>query len=105
MVLMKNAANAFAPSGVCWVASNGISGGFSPGFVFGPVRGTSAGMVGRVGRGGPGSVDDDELLGTTVVCSGVGACEGVPPDDDVHAAAQVSAARNAANVQIHRTHS
>jgi hypothetical protein len=35
------------------VASFGITGGFSPGRVFGPVRGTSAGTVGVAGRATP----------------------------------------------------
>jgi hypothetical protein len=45
MVLMKNTANAFAPAGVCRVAATGITGGRSPGLVFAPVLGTSAGTV------------------------------------------------------------
>jgi hypothetical protein len=49
MVLMKNSANAFAPAAVCCMATTGMTGGVSPGRVFGPVRGTSAGTVGAVG--------------------------------------------------------
>ena len=54
MVLMKNAAKARAPRALCWVASSGMTGGFSPGRVFGPVVGTSRGTVGWLGRGGAG---------------------------------------------------
>ena len=52
MVLMKNVAKARAPAVVCWVATTGMTGGFSPGCVrFGPVVGTSAGTVGTAGVG------------------------------------------------------
>src|SRR6476661_543421 len=99
---MKNSANAFAPSAVCWVAPSGITGGFSPGLVFGPVRGTSAGTVGRVGCGGATDVDEVDGGGTdAVVCGGVRVGDGAPLDDDVHAAQD--SARNAVNVAIHRT--
>ena len=54
MVLMKNAAKARAPRSVCCVASSGMTGGFSPGRVFGPVVGTLRGTVGWLGCGGPG---------------------------------------------------
>src|SRR4051794_25366517 len=101
---MKNSAKAFAPSGVCWVASSGITGGFSPGFVFGPVRGTSAGTLGRVGCGGATDIDDVTGAGTeAVVCGAVSVGDGGSPDDDVHAAQ--ASARNATNVAIHRTNS
>lgn len=106
---MKNAAKALAPSGVCWVASSGMIGGFSPGRVFGPVVGTSAGRVGWVGRGGPENDDDEDAGcddGATDVDGGrddEGSDDaGEPPDDDVHAAAPNSNA-NAANVPINRT--
>jgi hypothetical protein len=104
---MKNAANAFAPSGVCWVASSGITGGFSPGRVFGPVVGTSAGTVGRVGRGGPAKDDDGGgagvLLETEAGELGAAVLDviGAPTEDDVHATQP--AAANAAIVQIPRT--
>jgi hypothetical protein len=105
---MKNAAKAFAPSGVCWVASSGITGGFSPGLVFGPVRGTSAGTVGCEMCGGPGAVDPTDVLGAgveTVRDTEPGAAtddEGESPAEDVHAATP-RAITNAANVQIQRT--
>ena len=54
MVLMKNSANAAAPAALCSVARNGITGGFSPAFMFGPDVGTSAGT-----RGWTGVMDDD----------------------------------------------
>ncbi len=105
MVLMKNSANAFAPSGVCWVASSGMIGGFSPGLVFGPVFGTSGGRVGRGGRGGPvNDVDGGLETGTDVVGGGTDTLgrgvglAGPPPLDDVQAAQ--ASTRNAANVQI-----
>src|SRR5690349_9076545 len=103
---MKNTAKALAPSAVCRVAASGITGGFSPGLVLGPVRGTSAGTVGRVGRGGATDVDEvDEEGGggETVVCGGVEVGGGVPLDDELHAAH--TSARNAVNVTIHRTKS
>jgi hypothetical protein len=92
------------------VASSGITGGLSPGRVLGPVVGTSAGTVGRVGRGGPlndGGDSDVDVGGAGVVLTteeiGVdgGAVIGVPPEDELHAAQPTAA--NAAIVQIHRT--
>src|SRR5438445_11688660 len=48
MVCTKNFANAFAPSGLCTVASSGITGGFScVERRLGPVVGTSPGTLGR----------------------------------------------------------
>jgi hypothetical protein len=78
--------------------------------VFGPVRGTSAGIVGCVGRGGPLKVELDDVGGWvvigTVVCGAVsvrgGGLEGVVPLDADEQAALASA-RNAAIVQIGRT--
>ncbi len=74
MVLMKNSAKALAPSGECLVAATGMTGGRSPLRVFGPVRGTSAGMVGLVGGGVEVrlvvTVDGGVLTGT-VVCGAV----------------------------------
>src|SRR4051794_4653844 len=111
---MKNSANAWAPRPVCWVASSGTTGGFSPGRVFGPVFGTSAGNVGVTGRGGPENDEDFVVVegGGEVTAELTGTDEGAgdeavddagdPDDEDVHAAAQDSRA-NAANVPIHRT--
>jgi hypothetical protein len=108
MVLMKNSANAFAPSGVCCVASSGMIGGFSPGLVFGPVVGTSDGRLGCGGRGGPACELDgaDVVGGGTETVGGavetVGALErGDAVPDEVHAAQNSST--NAANVQIRPT--
>src|SRR6476646_2108813 len=105
MVLMKNAANAFAPSGVCCVASSGITGGFSPGRVFGPVVGTSAGTVGLAGCGGPlnDGVADVVLATEELGVDGAGLLDviGVPPEEELHATQP--AAANAAIVQIQRT--
>ncbi len=104
MVLMKKAAKALAPSDVCWVASSGMTGGFSPRFVFGPVRGTSAGRVGWATRGGPGLtvVPEEDAIGGGSETVGVRAGEvGASPAEEVHAAAPANAT-NAANVQIQR---
>lgn len=107
MVLMKNSAKAWAPAAVCLVATTGMTGGFSPLRVFGPVRGTSAGTVGRRPGGGEvvcetGEVEVGGVEGcATVVCGGVMVRLGVPPLDDVHAAQ--SAARNAAIARVERT--
>jgi hypothetical protein len=85
-------------------------GGFSPGFVFGPVRGTSAGRLGCGGRGGPEKVADDDEAGAEVVGGGTdtlgrGADDvsGEPPDADVQATQDSST--NAANVHIRPTSS
>jgi hypothetical protein len=111
MVLMKNSAKAFAPRAVCWVASSGITGGFSPGLVLGPVLGTSAGTLGCGGPGGPpGEVDDGTDTGAEVVGGGTetvgrgavdGSDDGAVPPEDVHAAQ--ASITNAANVQIRPT--
>ncbi len=88
MVLMKNSAKALAPSGECLVAAIGITGGCSPLRVFGPARGTSAGMVGRLGGGVEVRLVptvDTGLVTGTVVCGAVKVRPG-SPDDDVHAA-------------------
>lgn len=122
MVLMKNSANAFAPSGVCWVASSGMIGGFSPRLVFGPVVGTSAGRLGWGGSGGPlcedvtagddgpddtddDDTDDDRPDDTdgddTDGEDTDGDDVGVPPLEDVQPAHASTA--DAAAAQIHRT--
>ncbi|MGH8860796.1 MAG: hypothetical protein ACRDVG_06105 [Jatrophihabitantaceae bacterium] len=85
------------------MASSGMIGGFSPGFVLGPVRGTSAGSVGRPGRGGPAwEVEGSGVVGETVVIGAVGDDEplGAAPED-VQAAHDSAA--NAVIVQIRRT--
>jgi hypothetical protein len=95
---------------VCWVASSGMIGGFSPALVLGPVSGTSGGRVGWVGRGGPVNDDDEGELetGTDVVGGGTDTLgrDGVglagPPSSEEVQAAQDST-RNAANVQIRPT--
>ena len=107
MVLTKNWPKAFAPSGVCWVASSDMIGGFSPGLVFGPVVGTSAGRVGCGGLGGPtcefeGGAAEVVGGGTDPVGSGVPVERGVPDPDEVQAAQHISTT-NAANVQIRPT--
>jgi hypothetical protein len=80
MVLMKNSANAFAPSGVCRVAATGMIGGRSPMLMLGPVVGTSAG---RLGDGGPdGDGDGPE-------------CDAVDPDG----ATEVTAAPEATDAE------
>lgn len=118
MVLMKNSANALAPSGVCWVASNGMSGGRSPRLALGPVVGTSAGILGCGGAGGP-EADADDGDGDR---PGATAADDVGPDSDCDGAdsdgvglgemgnvrpEEVQAAHDstasAANVPIHRT--
>ncbi len=106
MVLMKNSAKALAPSGECRVAASGITGGCSPLRVFGPVRGTSAGTVGRAGGGVEvlvGPLVDTGLVTGTVVCGGVKVGPG-PLEDDVHAAdsPRQTAARNVAIVALGR---
>lgn len=124
MVFTKNSANAFAPSAVCCVASNGMIGGFSPRLMFGPVVGTSLGRVGRVGRGGPEWVTEvvvEVLVGAVLVATEADVEAGsdatapeedpllvgvLPPDDDVQAAVTDSrqpAAINAAIVRIDPT--
>ncbi|HZZ96910.1 MAG TPA: hypothetical protein VFE19_07845 [Jatrophihabitantaceae bacterium] len=86
-------------------------GGFSPGFVLGPVFGTSGGRLGWVGRGGPLNDDEDEGgeldTGTDVVGGetdalgpGVGLPDPLSPDD---VQATHDSTRNAANVQIRPT--
>jgi hypothetical protein len=108
MVLMKNSANAVAPRALCWVASSGMTGGFSPGLVFGPVLGTFAGTLGCGGAGGPTGLDVDggaEVVGggtDTVGCGEVGGSDAgaVPPDEVQAAQASIT---NAANVQIRPT--
>jgi hypothetical protein len=98
---MKNSANALAPSGVCCVAATGITGGFSPGFVLGPVRGTSDGTVGGAGA------DEDELLEgggaieTDVVGVVSGGLVGSDPPELVQPAS--SSVRNAAYARMRRT--
>jgi hypothetical protein len=110
MVLMKNSANALAPRAVCWVASSGITGGFSPGLVFGPLVGTSAGTLGVGGAGGPPEEDDVGPDGADVVGGGTetvgrgavdGSDEGAVLPEDVHAAQ--ASMTNAANAQIRPT--
>jgi hypothetical protein len=79
-------------------------GGFSPGFVFGPVVGTSAGSVGVGGLGGPANDDDDGGGSVEIEAVGpIGALDvgAAPPDEDVQAAD--NSAANAAIVQIGRT--
>jgi hypothetical protein len=91
MVLMKNSAKAFAPAGVCWVATTGITGGFSPGFAFGPVVGTSAGTLGLAG-----AVGGVLLTGVDpAVEVGAGSPEAVHP---------ATSSTNTANAPICRTH-
>lgn len=113
MVLMKNSAKALAPSAVCLVAATGMTGGCSPLRVFGPVRGTSAGTVGRLGGGVevvealPG--DREEVTGATVVCGALSVGSGAA-DDDVQAAMTArqpatQAARNVVIVALARTSS
>lgn len=103
MVLMKNAANAFAPSGVCWVASSGMIGGFSPGRMLGPRVGTSAGSVGRAGAGGPPNpveLGTEPVGGTVTGAEPVGpgrAGAPAPPPDEHATHANIS---NAAYVPI-----
>jgi hypothetical protein len=102
---MKNAANAFAPAAVCWAASSGMIGSFSPGLVFGPVVGTSAGSVGVGGFGGPANDDDGGGSIEIEAVRPIGALDvgAAPPDEDVQAAD--NSAANAAIVQISRTSS
>ena len=98
-----------------------MTGGFSPGRVFGPVVGTSRGTVGRVGWGGPGSVivirggvDSgveslavDDRAGTldAGVATESDVVRAAPPDEDVHAVAStaISAVAYAANARIRPT--
>src|SRR5690242_13922183 len=110
MVLMKNSAKALAPSAVCWVAATGMTGGFSPLRVFGPVRGTSAGTVGRLGGRVEVrlvlAVDAGPVTGATVLRGGVVVGSGAPDDDDVHATAATAvrqAVRNVVIVALGRT--
>jgi hypothetical protein len=78
--------------------------------VFGPLRGTSAGTVGRLGGVDVrlvGDVVTGVVTGATVVCGGVTVWPGVP-EDEVQAAlatAARQAARNVAIVALGRTSS
>ena len=100
MVVMKNRANASAPSPVFWVASIGMIGGFSFARLrFGPVVATSAGRVGAAGVLG-GAVD-----GTVRVLSGALVGGGVLGESAVlvvHPATHSSA--NAPIAAFARTH-
>src|SRR5947199_299269 len=104
MVLTKNSANAFAPPAVCCVAATGMTGGCSPGLVFGPVRGTSAGIVGLGGVDGP--VDSLDAGGETGEVAGTVA-DVVGPVVFGAAAELVqpatSSVRNAVNAPLRRT--
>ena len=80
IVLMKKTANALAPALVCRVASAGITGGRSPGRVFGPVVGTSAGTRGD----GDGELEIVDRTG--VVVGPMGIVLRGPCMDPVHAA-------------------
>jgi hypothetical protein len=94
---MKNSANALAPAAVCANAATGSTGGFSPGCrKFGPVVGTSAGTVGRLGVG--------EGLGALDGATGVDTWaddDGASPADPEQAARQSAA--NAAIAAFART--
>jgi hypothetical protein len=121
MVLMKNAAKARAPRSVCCVASSGMTGGFSPGRVFGPVVGTLRGTVGWLGCGGPGllivigggvdfgigslEVDDRAGMLDAGVVTDSDVLGARPPDDDVHAvdSTATTAVAYAANARIRPT--
>ena len=86
MVLMKKTAKALAPAGVCWVAASGMIGGFSPGRVFGPVVGTSAGMLGP----GAGEVAGGGVVAGADRTLAVGA--GAAPDVQAETASTARAA-------------
>src|SRR5690348_16916797 len=98
---MKNSAKALAPSAVCLVATTGMTGGRSPLRVFGPVRGTSAGTVGRLGGGDVVrlvlAVEAGVVTGATVVCGALVVGSGVP-EDDVHAAVATAVRQAVKNV-------
>src|SRR5690348_16162824 len=104
MVLIKNSAKALAPAALCLVATTGMTGGRSPLRVFGPLRGTSAGTVGRLGGGVEvrvvPTVEGGVVSGAAVVCGALLVGSDGVPDDDVQAQAVTAARHAATNVAI-----
>jgi hypothetical protein len=82
-----------------------MTGGFSPGLVLGPVRGTSAGMVGVGGLGGPvtDALLEADVSGTVVVDEVGTGLLGFEPLALVQPAASATTVAYAAIVRITRT--
>lgn len=114
---MKKAPNAWAPFALSWVATAGMTGGFSPGRVLTPVSGTSAGTRGsRRGAAevvATGGTDVAVSARDVTDCVAGDGLEGVvrtgaepvdPPDPDVHEAQhRTAAAAYAVNVRARCT--